>query len=302
MQVSFVLKKLETVIIKKSFIIFSIVSIYLSLVPISNARASGIPFAIIEPGEYTLPVNFESFNAFAQYGYWQNDSRSFDSKGNNVKGSGTDTFVGLSKYAHFFTIKSIPDVGFVMLVMLPEVSVQGPGLSVNGLADPMLGPAVWIKPSKNSTLGIQSYLQVPVGNQEVSDRTWATLTSLFGDVRFGDLNIEGDTGFVVKSTRHTTGANDVDPGSTFHVNLLTSYSVNKYLEPMISLDYQTTGSSKDKVTGDIPNSANNETAIGAGMMFHFGDTISLATRYVYGIDGKNTPVTNSVYFKFTYIW
>jgi len=275
---------------------------YLVLVTVTNARASGIPFAIIEPGEYTLPTNYESFNVFAQYGFYQNDSRMFDGNGHKIKGSGTDTLVGLSKYAHFFTIKSIPDVGFAMLAMIPEVSVSGPGVSVSGFADPMIGPAIWIKPSKSSTLGIQSYLQIPVGNQEVSDRTWATNTSLFGDIRFGDLNIEGDVGFIIKSTRHTTGANDVEPGSTFHVNLLTSYSVNKYLEPMISLDYQTTGSSKDKVTGDIPNSANNETAIGAGMMFHFGDTISLATRYVYGIDGKNTPVTNALYFKFTYIW
>jgi len=108
-----------------------------------------------------------------------------------------------------------------MLAMIPEVSVSGPGVSVSGFADPMIGPAIWIKPSKSSTLGIQSYLQIPVGNQEVSDRTWATNTSLFGDIRFGDLNIEGDVGFIIKSTRHTTGANDVEPGSTFHVNLLT---------------------------------------------------------------------------------
>lgn len=297
-----IINKCLRVVLKNVSLAITILASYLLLFQSNTAIASGINFAIIEPGEYTLPVNYESFNVLAEYGFWQNDSRFFDSKGNNVKGSGTETTVVLSKYARFFTIKSIPDVGIAMVAMIPNVSVRGSGVSVSGFGDPMIGPAVWIKPSKNSTLGIQSYLQVPVGNQEISDRTWATLTSIFGDIRFGDLNIEGDTGFVAKSTRYTTGANDVEPGSTFHVNLLTSYSINKYLEPLVSLDYQTTGTSKDKVTGNIPNSHSNELAVGTGILLHAGDTINFSTRYVYGVDGKNTPVTNALYFKFTYIW
>lgn len=290
--------------ISQKNIVFAFLGFILSFAVFADhAAASGITFDVISPHEYGFPVNYESFNAFAQYGYYQHDSKSFDSNGKTVTGPGTDTAVGLSKYVRFFSIKSLPDVGFAYLVFLPEISVQAPGVSVNGLGDPLTGPAAWIKPTKNSTVGFQTYLQVPVGTKEVSDRTWANISTIFWDWQLGDFNVDGDFGAQFKSVRHTTGANDVDPGSTLFSNLRLAYRAHKYFEPYFSVDYQTTGTSKDKVTGvNVPDSANNETAVGGGIMFHFSDTINLSTRYTYGVDGKNTPVTNALNFKFTYIW
>lgn len=273
------------------------------IISTSSVTASGIPLNVIGPHEYALPVNFDSFNAVVQYGYLQTDNMAFNSRGEKVAGPGTTTAVGLTKYVRFFTVKALPDVGLAWEIVLPEISVQKTGVSASGIGDPLPGVAVWIKPSKNSTLGLQSFLSVPVGSDAVSDKTWGSLTTLIGDLQLGDFNIDGQIGFIVKSVRHQTGANDVDPGSTFHTNMRFGYRANKYLEPFLAVDYQTTGSAKDETTGQtLDNSASNETTVGGGLVVKFSDSIGLTARYDYGVDGKNTTVTNAFNFKVSYVW
>ena len=269
----------------------------------TTVAASGIPLNVIGPHEYALPVNYESFNAVAQYAYVQTDNKAFDSKGAKVSGPDTFTAVGFTKYVRFFTFKSLPDVGFAWEFLLPEISVQKTGLSATGLGDPLTGFAVWMKPGKDSTLGVQSFLSIPVGADAVSDKTWGSLTTLVGDLQLGDLNVDGQAGYIFKSLRHQTGADDVDPGSTFHANLRLGYRAHQYLEPFLAADYQTTGSSSNETTGTaIPNSASNELSAGGGLLIHFTNPMTLALRYDYGIEGKNTPVTNAFHFKVAYIW
>jgi hypothetical protein len=269
----------------------------------SSANASGITLNVIEPHEYALPVNYESFNAVVQYGYVQDDHKAFDNSGDRVAGPGTYTAVGLTKYVRFFTFKPLPNVGLAWEVIQPEISVQKTGVSATGLGDTITGFAGWMKPGKNSTLGIQSFLQIPIGTDAVSDKTWKNLTSAFGDVQLGDVDIDGNVGFVVQSDKHETGKSDTSPGSTLHANLRVGYRAHQLIEPFLAADYQTTGSTKDLATGlNLTNSASNETTVGGGAVIYFADTISLTARYDYGVEGKNTPVTNAINFKFAYIW
>ncbi len=281
-----------------------LLSILVTLVMYSSTVvAAGIPLNVIGPHEYALPVNYESFNAVAQYSYIQTDNKAFDNTGKRVTGPDTFTAVGFTKYVRFFTFKALPDVGFAWEFLQPEISVQKAGVSASGLGDPLTGLAAWIKPSKNSTLGLQSFLSIPVGSDAVSDKTWGSLTTIFGDLQLGDVNIDGQTGFIHKSIRHQTGANDVDPGDTFHANLRLGYRAHQYLEPFIAADFQTTGNTTDQVTGkSVPNSASKELSCGGGLMVHFSDPLSLSMRYDYGLDGKNTSVTNAFHFKIVYIW
>lgn len=269
----------------------------------SNANASGVTLNVIGPHEYALPVNYDSFNAVVQYGYIQNDTKAFNNKGDSVSGPDTLTAVGLTKYVRFFTLKSLPDVGLAWEVIQPEISVQKSGVSASGLGDPITGFAGWMKPSKNSTLGIQSFLQVPIGTEAVSDKSWKNLTSILADIQLGDFNIDGDVGVVVQSNKHENGKNDISPGTTFHTNLRLAYRAHKLFEPFIGVDFQTTGTAKDEVTGlKLVNSSSNETVIGGGAVIYFTDSIFIATRYDYGIAGKNTPISNSLNFKIAYIW
>lgn len=273
------------------------------LVSSSTVVASGIPLNVVGPHEYALPVNYDSFNAVAQYAYVQTDNMAFDRTGKKVAGPGTFTTVGFTKYVRFFTFKSLPDVGFAWEVLLPEISVQKQGVSASGFGDPLTGLAVWVKPTKNSTLGLQSFLSIPAGSDAVSDKTWGSLTTIVGDLQIGDVNVDGQAGYIHKSTRHQTGANDQDPGDTFHTNLRLGYRAHQYLEPFIATDYQTTGSTTDAVTGTaVADSASNEFSCGGGLVVHFSNPLSLTMRYDYGLDGKNTPVTNAFHFKFVYVW
>jgi opacity protein-like surface antigen len=289
--------------ISRTTMVAFLATILITLATSAQVTASGIPMSVIGPHEYALPVNYESFNAVAQYAFVQTDNMAFDSTGRRVAGPGTFTAVGLTKYVRFFTFKSLPDVGFAWEVLEPEISVQGTGVSATGFGDPLTGLAVWMKPSKNSTLGVQSFLSIPAGSDAVSDKTWGSLTTIVGDVQLGDLDIDGHTGVIFKSTRHKTGSDDENPGATFHANLRAGYRVHEYLEPFVAADYQTTGTSTNDATGkDISGSASNELTFGGGLMLHFTNPMSLTVRYDYGVDGKNTPVTNAFFFKIAYIW
>jgi len=287
---------------KKKMVALFVFTMSVAAVSVPCAMASNPTFDVIGPHEYNLPVNYDSFNVFVQYAYYQTENRAFDSKGNDVSGPHQAKAVGLSKYVRFFTLKSVPDVGIAYEIIVPEISVQGKGVSVSGIGDPITGPAVWFKPSKNSTLGIQSFLQIPVGSQEVTDGSWKNLTSILYDWQIGNLDIDGDTGFVYQSKAHRNNAADVDPGTTFHQNLRLGYRVHKHVEPFFAYDFAVTGSSKDENGATIPNSVSREHTVGGGLMFTFSDNVSLTTRYSYGVDGVNTNRTNSINVKFCYVW
>jgi hypothetical protein len=279
----------------------SAIMMALALVMAPQAEASGITFSIIAPHEYNLPVDFDkSLDLLIQYGEWNNLDKKFDNNGNKVDMKSTDTYVGVTKYARFFNYKSLPGVAFAWEAIIPEVSIRSTGQSDNGLGDPITGLLAWIKPTKNTVFGVQNYLQLPFGTEKVSDNTFKTLPSIFWDAQFGDLNFDGDAGFVIQSK---DTKNNIEPGSTFHSNIRLGYRVHKYVEPYFSLDYQTTGSTKNSLTGsDIANSKSNELGLGGGLMVNFSDSVSLSAKYQYGVDGKNTAVTNGLSFKWCYVF
>jgi hypothetical protein len=71
------------------------------------------------------------------------------------------------------------------------------------------------------------------------------------------------------------------------------------VEPFFKLDYQTTESGRDKVSGaDTPGQS--ELAWGIGNQFKISDRLNLALWYEKGITGRNTTKTNAGYARF--IW
>lgn len=72
------------------------------------AQAANITFAVIGPHEYELPVNFDPFNVFVQYGLQNYASQAYDNSGGLVRGSKQSLFVGLSKYVYFWTSRRFP--------------------------------------------------------------------------------------------------------------------------------------------------------------------------------------------------
>lgn len=122
--------------------------------------------------EYALPdpKGMKPWNVFVEYSTLQNTSKAWNASGDKTSVGKTEVLVSLSKFVHFWEV--VPDVGIAMELIVPKVGIRDKaGLGANsasGIADPIVGPAFWIKPSPNWTLGTDMFfLQIPLGDSDV---------------------------------------------------------------------------------------------------------------------------------------
>jgi len=284
----------------------------------AQAQAAGIPFATDRPQSWQFSSDFdEAYSSFGQNLQWNDDSRAYDSQGHRVAGAGTDTFVGLSTLVRYWKIDGLPHVGFNANLTVPLVRIQGNQFAASGVGDPLLGLLTWYNPKTTTTLGMQAYVQVPVGQSSVTTNTWSFWPSVFYDDWFGHVNVDLLVGGILRGRTQRTGANDLDGGDTFHVNFRLGYSISPpdrpFAIPFLSMDYQRTGGTTDHTTGlAVPNSSNRETTVGAGVLFQLKpgslpfvkqktyDQFSI--QYSHGIAGRNTGVTNGIFLQGWHYW
>lgn len=263
-----------------------------------NAHANNITFAVIAPHEYELPVNYDDFSVFVQYNQVNVTKKYYDSRGKLVDGAKQTLYVGLSKYVYFTTFDAMPNVGWAFEAIVPEVrvGVRG-GPNSSGVGDPILGFATWIKPSGNSTLGVQSFLQPPIGSREVTSNYWSNLSSVLFDVQWEKISFVGDVGGVFRFAEEKK-LGRFQPGDSFHTNLRWGYKFDDKsipLEPFLAFDFQSDSSGRDAFGGRIPNG--RDLSLGAGLLWKINDQYSVAAHYSRSVDGKNVPRTNAIYFR-----
>lgn len=270
------------------------------------AAAADITFAVIDGHEYDLPINYKDFSLFVQYGQFNATSQFFDAQGNLTSASRQNLAAGLSKFVYFTTIDALPDVGIALEAILPEIYLGTRDAKERfGFGDTLWGVATWIKPTPNSTLGIQTFLQAPIGGDYFSNHYFANYTSILFDVQGKDFSFTGDVGGVFRSEQNAPGAAAVSPGTTFHTNLRLGYKLNMPtlpVEPFLALDYQYNTASRlalSKVV--IPNSQNQDLALGAGLMFFFNPKQNLTVRYSRSVYAENARPTNAFYLRYLYI-
>ncbi len=263
---------------------------------LNGVAQAATTFDVIGPHEYELPAGgFKPFNVFVQYAYIQNDDKQYDTNGDRVAGSGNTTTVGLSKYVRFWTSETIPKLGLAYEVIVPEIGVRtktrGDG-DASGLGDPLTGFAMWYKPSADSTFGFQSFVQVPVGDKDVSDTNWKNLSSFLWDVRLTEkLGWTADAGFVIQGTKD----NGTHPGVTYHTNNRLGYHATPLLEPFVGVDYEYTDSSATLKKSEAMD-------LSLGVQFHTFDNQRIAVRYAGSIFGENHSVNNSFNLEYVYVW
>lgn len=254
-------------------------------------------FDVIGPREYELPVDFEPFNVFVQYATVQENDRVFDADGDRVDGSGSQLISGLSKYVRFWSPESNRKIGVAWEIIVPEVAIRNRGAAegdrhISGLGDPLTGFAIWYKAAPNFTLGFQSFVQVPVGTDRVSDTNWKNLSSVFWDWRIGEkAGWTGDAGFVWQSERDS----GFKPGLTWHTNNRLAWRATNRLEPFIGIDYEHTSGN---------DGAEDSWALdaGPGLMIHTFKNQSITLRYSTSLDGENHSVNDSFNLKYAYVW
>lgn len=286
---------------------------------IGDASASGIPFGGNRPSSFAFydVKPGESYNTVGQYVQFNNDDRAFNANGDEVKGSGTHTFVGLTQPLHRGKTQS--GLNWLITGVLPVVRVQGAGVVFSGIADPLVGGGMFLNPNPATNVGFLALVQAPIGDRSVTTDTWSFWPSLFYDSWFGRLGIAAHAGFILRQTTHQSGANDLDPGNTFHMNLRVAYSLRDltwkdswYAIPYMALDYQKTGRTTDSVTGanvpitgQVPGPDTRETAMGLGILLQLQKTKfydQLTAHYSKGLSGRNTALTDGLFMQYFHYW
>ncbi len=268
-----------------------------ALLLFAGASQAQTTFDVIGPHEYALPVDFKPFNVFVQYGTFQDNARVYNDDGDSVRGPGSHAITGLSKYVRFWSPESNRQIGVAWEVIVPEVSVRNPGAAsgdrlTSGIGDPLTGFAIWFKPKGNITFGFQSFMQMPMGTQGVSDTNWKNLSSFLWDWQIGKFDWEGDAGVVWQGKRTD---DRIKPGLTWHTNHRFAYRVTTRLEPFLALDsehYSGTGGQPDSWVVDA----------GLGLMVHTFNNQSITMRYSTSIAGNNHSVNDSFNLKYAYVW
>ncbi|MBL8471461.1 MAG: transporter [Rhodocyclaceae bacterium] len=248
--------------------------------------------------EYALPdpAGMKPWNVFVEYSTFQSTKKMWNANGNKIDVGSTDVLVSLSKFVHFWEVA--PGVGIAWELIVPKVSISDRmnpgGTHLSGIADPLTGPAWWIKPAPNWTLGMDMFfLQVPIGDDKLRGTRWNAVASVFWDGQFDKINWTGNIATEQKGTAEVKGA--ARPGDVYSFNNRFGYRASQMVEPYIGIDYHWT-SARDG------NPRAHEWAGALGVMFHMAPNWHIAVHYEGGIDGKNMGVSNNMNVRFAYVF
>lgn len=267
---------------------------FIAVTAVGTSAQAQVSRGFIAPHEYALPVGFTPFNVFVEYATLQRTKHVLDANGDKVRGNDADVLVALSKYVHFWTPASNPNVGLAWEIIVPKVGVRDKiaRTSTGGIGDPLTGFAAWYKPRENMTLGMDLFLQVPVGDKDVGggDR-WNVIGAIIFDAQFDKINYTGNLGMNLPGAT----VQGPRPGKIWHMNNRLGYRATELIEPYVGLDYER----QEARSGQLRN---YETVAALGVMFHTYKNSSIAVHYQKGIDGESRPESNNLNVRFVYSW
>ncbi|HEX4585021.1 MAG TPA: hypothetical protein VH183_09340 [Burkholderiaceae bacterium] len=267
--------------------------------------------SLIGPDEWHLPI-VESKNLFLQSGLDQINSSFYDANGNShdhLPIASFRTYAGVTRFAHLFSFESLPGVGFGVEYLQPYLSVQLPGQSITGLADPLFEIGAYYKPAPNLTLGYINVPSVPLGSNELSKHFWSDTSLFIGNYHIGKFGFNGTLAYGVASTQHQAGQ-DTDIGDTYGAEMTALYEVTDWVAPFVGFVYHKNEASHASNTGvEAPGQGPlyscfgpggcHESLLGGGFNFHFTRTKSLGVWYYTGVGGSNVIKTNAAYLFYT---
>jgi hypothetical protein len=247
--------------------------------------------------EYALPdpKGMKPWNVFVEYSTLQRTDQVWNSNGDKVRVGKTEVLVSLSKFVHFWEVS--PGVGIAMELIVPKVGIRdksglGAG-SASGIADPIVGPAFWIKPAENWTLGTDMFfVQIPLGDSDVGGgKRWNAIASVFWDGQFGKVNWTGN----LATTIFGKGDDNSKPGTTWYLNNRLGYRVSQLVEPYIGIDYE-----RQQAKNGAPS--NHEFGAAFGAMFYAFDKGHISVHYQKGFRGENRSVSDNLNLRFAYVF
>jgi hypothetical protein len=263
---------------------------------INRAEAGDIPYVVIAPHEYQLPVGDDipenGTTLLLSYNFYRENGKAYNGTSNS-----RNTVATVNKLAHIFKIDGIDNVGFLWEAVAGYASATTKDdHSVSGMLDPQTGLVVWTKPTKNWVTCLEYWLHVPFGDSDLSAHSWDHDFTFMTNYVLGNFTFDGDVGVKIRGDYKHNG-DHAKQGDTLFANLVFAYKFMKQVEPFVKLDYQSTGKSTDKDTNDIFTHSNDELAYGVGNQFYITDRLSLAAWYEQGVTGRNTTKTKAGMFR-----
>ena len=260
---------------------------------VASPAQAQITRGFIGPHEYALPdpAGMKPWNVFVEYSTWQKTDQVWDSGGDKNDVGKTEVLVSLSKFVHFWEL--VPGVGIAMELIVPKVGIRDKANdpSTGGVADPIVGPAFWIKPNETWTFGMDMFfVQIPVGDTDVGggDR-WNAIAALWWDGQFDKVNWTADLG----TTLHGKNTNGDREGAQWYFNNRLGYRASEVIEPFIGIDYE-------KQQSKNGNPSNHEWAGSLGLMFHAFEKGHITVHYSKGFEGENRAVSDNINVRFAY--
>ncbi|UFS70686.1 transporter [Geomonas sp. RF6] len=262
----------------------------------SKAEASVIPYSVIGVHEFDLPVKYDPFNVILSYNIYNDDRNAWGGPS-----GGQDSLLTINKFAHFFKVDALPNVGFLWELVLGGASVRLKNDdSVSGMIDPQVGIVSWIRPLPNWTTALEYWLYVPFGDNEISNHAIDNSVAFLTNYTLGGLTFDGDFGIKLRGDSHYNGVKQ-ERGDLLFGNLSLAYKFIPNVEPFVKLDWVSAGKGKDLGSGATVASS-DETAIGIGNHFSLTQKLAADVWYLRGVDGRNNTKTDAVYLKFAYIF
>lgn len=263
---------------------------------LKKAEAGLIPYSVIGVNEFNLPVTYEPFNAFLSYNVYRDEGKAWDGQSRV-----NSTLLTVEKYARFFKIDALPKVGFLWEAVVGAGSVTNKDDTSNtGAIDAQTGFLVWVRPMENLTTGLEYFLYLPFGSNELSGHSIDNSIAFTTNYKLGKFTLDGDVGYKIKGNYKHAGVN-AEQGDTFFCNLVLAYQILKNVEPMLKVDFQSTGTGRDIPT-NIKTSSSDELAGGIGNHFILSEKLSGDIWYSHGLTGRNTTKTNSVLMRIVYVF
>lgn len=273
----------------------------LAMVGFSTGALAVPPIEIVGPNEWQLPYFTTPTNIIMQTGIYQTNNRSYDDNGNSVKGPGGTTVEGITRFAHAWATDN-DNLGMFWEALVPEVwSSQPDGNDVSGIGDPIFDYTIYKKPTKDSLIGFQNLVSIPVGTSEVSNHAWIEMPGLIANYGVGKWDFNGTfgAGFFSSATSPGCGLANcgLDLGNIYYADVSAGYYVAPRVELALMDTWQISEPGHVRATGAyIPGSYVNDVA--PTIRINFRPTTWLSLWYYKSTSGRGTTKTNALMFRF----
>jgi len=281
------------------FVIAALVCISLCGVAF-KADAGIIPYSVIAPHEYQLPIGDEIPNNGTTLLLSYNTYRDMSSGYKGVNTGANSLFASVNKLAHIFKIDGVKDVGFLWEAVLGAGNLtlkNGNALKGGtGLIDAQTGLVAWIKPTKNWVSCLEYWMFLPIGADSLSSHSWNHSFAYMTNVVFGNFTFDGDFGYKIMGDSRYDGVK-TKQGDVIFANGVWAYKFVKQVEPFFKVDYQYQRKGHIVSPSSAKVGSNYEVALGYGNQFYLSDKLSFAIWYEQGVAGRNLDKTKAGYIR-----